>query len=255
MTLNVSKCEMLNLGNIAVNSPFQSKDHVKYLGVLINKQRKLTDHFEMIKQRVRPLVNRVSLISTRRVHPARLIQLFFVIVKSSVDYGSVIFNTQRPTLVKPLEQFCRVMLKKILRLKSTTFNSVMEQLIGNQQVEWHRRWMITAFPSQLCAKKYEWRMLQAQRNFRMKTRKDIAWVHILIASIPKGKEMRCVECDLKTSTTHLIDHTPVHLRRIVQKVMKLRNKDYSLTELMKVPIESLKEVWKLYRKLFNSGKI
>ena len=101
MKLNVNKCEILNLGSKQVTSEFPCKEVIKYLGILINKQRKLKNHFEMIKQKVRPLANRVSLVATNTVHPARLIQLFFVIVKSSVDYGSVIFNTQRPTLMKP----------------------------------------------------------------------------------------------------------------------------------------------------------
>ena len=141
MKLNVNKCELLNLGSKPVISEFPCKNVIKYLGVLINKQRKLKDHFAMIKEKVRPVANRVALIASNRVQPARLIQLFFVIVKSSVDYGSVIFNTQRPTLVEPLEQFCRVILKKILRLKASTFNAVVDQLIGIPQVEWHQRWM------------------------------------------------------------------------------------------------------------------
>ena len=102
MKLNVNKCELLNLGAKTVISEFPCKNVIKYL---INKQKKLKDHFPMIKEKVRPLANRVTLIASNRVQPARLIQLFFVILKSSVDYGSVIFNTQRPTLVEPLEQF------------------------------------------------------------------------------------------------------------------------------------------------------
>ena len=80
-------------------------------------------------------MNRVSLISTNKVPPARLIQLFFVIVKSSIDYGSMIFNTQSQSVLKLMSQFCRVILKKLLRLKSTTFNAVVHQLIGVLEIE------------------------------------------------------------------------------------------------------------------------
>ena len=50
MTFNINKYELLNLGGVNVISEFAPKTQIKYLGVLINKQWKLTDHFEMLKQ-------------------------------------------------------------------------------------------------------------------------------------------------------------------------------------------------------------
>ena len=255
MKLNVGKCELLNLGSKSAISEFPSKEVIKYLGVLINKQRKLKNHFEMLKQKVRPLVNRVSLVSNNRVSPARLIQLFFIIVKSSVDYGSVIFNTQRPTLIKPLEQFCRVTLKKILRLKASSFNAVIDQLIGIPQIEWHRRWMATSLTLQQRRVSFTWNMLQNQRVNRMRLRQQIAWSHLLVASIPKGSGLTCTLCKVKLPTSHLLDHTPVHLRRIVRKVLSWRNKPYSLMELLKLKVDAVKKVWELYRTVFNSGQL
>ena len=250
MKLNVNKCELLNLGSKPVISEFPCKNVIKYLGVLINKQRKLKDHFAMIKEKLCPVANRVTLIASNRVQPVRLIQLFFVIVKSSVDYGSVIFNT----LVEPLEQFCRVILKKILRLKASTFNAVVDQLIGIPQVEWHRRWMGTALTPQERKVSFTWDMLQHQRASRVKLRQQVRWQHILLASTPKGSGMTCTICKVKLPTSHLLDHTPVHLIRVVRKVLKWRNRPYSLMELVKLRPEIVKEIWELYRSIFNSAQ-
>ena len=255
MKLNVSKCELLDLGSIRVICEFESKEVVKYLGVLIKKQGKLKNHFDMLKQRVRPIVNRIVMVASHFIPPTRLIQLFFVVVKSSVDYGSAIFTMQRKSLIEAMERFCRVSLKKILRLKASSFNIVIDQLIGNSQVEWHRRWMsVTMSPSEK-KKSFVWKMLQQQRKGRVQIRKKIWWTHILLASIPKGKGLVCVLCKMQVPTEHIMVHTPSALRRIMRMVLKLRNRPFSLLELLKLDLDRLKEVWQLYRSIFNAGSI
>ena len=52
MKLNISKCELLNRGSVGAVCEFESKKVVKYLGVLINTQGKLKNHFYMFKQRL-----------------------------------------------------------------------------------------------------------------------------------------------------------------------------------------------------------
>ena len=80
-----------------------------------------------------------------------------------------------PASLQQMSQFCRVILKKLLRLKSITFNAVVYQLVGMPEVEWHRRWLQTAFSKEQCVKKYEWAMLQSQRQSRAKLRRLISW--------------------------------------------------------------------------------
>ena len=77
--------------------------------------------------------------------------------------------------------------------------------------------------------------------------------HILLASIPKGKEMKGTVCGFKTSTSHLMVHTPQHLKNTVRMVIRLRNTDFSLSELVKLDAMLLKETWLLYRLIFNTG--
>ena len=105
-------------------------------------------------------------------------------------------------------------------------------------MELHRKWLMTFFNQPQYQKKYEWIMIQAQRKALLW--KPLTWHAILLTSIPNRKNMRCGICDFKTSTAHFIDHPPSHLGRIVRLVIKLRNKDYGVSELLKVGISSRK---------------
>ena len=101
---------------------------------------------------------------------------------------------------------------------------------------------------------FTWDMLQHQRASRVKLRQQVRWQHILLASIQKGSGMTCTICKVKLPTSHLLDHTPVHLIRVVRKVLKWRNRPYSLMELVKLRPEIVKEIWELYRSIFNSAQ-
>ena len=123
MLVNHDKCELLllNKNKDKLVTTYQPRDKIKYLGVTITNKLSLKEHYVNVKKNVNFMCHRLMTISTNKIMPTRLIQLFFVILKSTVDYGSVIFPISKSkTLIEDFAILIRNSFKKCLRLKQST---------------------------------------------------------------------------------------------------------------------------------------
>ena len=95
---------------------------------------------KITRKRVVNATRKISSIASNCKNPTRLIQMFFVIAKSIIDYGSGIHpNIKSSTMRKKLATLIRVNLKRMMRLKQNTPNKVLYEIIGDPECEWKRR--------------------------------------------------------------------------------------------------------------------
>ena len=140
------------------------------------------------------MCHRLMTISTNKIMPTRLIQLFFVILKSTVDYGSVIFPMSKSkTLIEDFARLIRVSFKKCLRLKQSTPNSVIYQIISDPRAEWRRKFLSITLTKEEKIQNVEYIQLQTET----KSRQKLIWESILLSSIPFSQVIKCKICNDK----------------------------------------------------------
>ena len=157
--------------------------------------------------------------SSEKVAPTRMIQLFYVLMKSVIDYGSTIYlQVKAKTTLEKFKCLIRSTFKRTLRLKQSMPNSLVYQIIGEPEIEWYRRRMrITIQPYEVRGN-FTWNMLNNQKG-ETKMRKKLTWVVILIASIPRGLSRKCNLCGSDHRFIHIRTHIDENYRVLLTKLI------------------------------------
>ena len=113
-----------------------------------------------------------------------MIQLFFIILKSAVDYGTSIYTKLKAkTTVEKFAKLIRVNLKKTLRLKQSTPDKVIYELIGRPELEWQRRLKEIEKSKEELKQDEDYINHQILRKERRELRKILTWEANYVASI------------------------------------------------------------------------
>ena len=101
------------------------------------------------------------------------------------------------SLIEDFARLIRVSLKKCLRLKQSTPNSVIYQIISDPRAEWRRKFLSITLTKEEQIQNAEYINLQTERKARQKLRKKLTWESILLSSIPFSQVMKCKICNDK----------------------------------------------------------
>ena len=95
MKINVNKCELMIVNKVNdLNTQYKTVDVIKYLGIRIKRNLTLDDHYDICKKKMEMVIFKIANLATGCSIPSRMVQLFFVILKSVIDYGSIIYKDQ-----------------------------------------------------------------------------------------------------------------------------------------------------------------
>ena len=141
MKINEDKSELMIIkGDKKLTEKYENKSVIKYLGIRISKNVTLDEHLKVCKRKMEMTVYKIANLAKSCMYPTRIIQLFFIILKSVIDYGSSIYTKiKAKTTIEKFAKLVRVHLKKALKLKQSTPDKVVYEMIGKPEEEWNRR--------------------------------------------------------------------------------------------------------------------
>ena len=249
--LNKEKCDVLVINNKKIKTELPQRKEIRYLGLHFNTKLSINKHYNTCKKKIDYICSRITMVSSENVAPTRMIQLFYVLMKSVIDYGSTIYlQIKAKTTLEKFKCLIRSTFKRTLRLKQSTPNSVVYQIIGEPEIEWYRRRMrITIQPDEL-RDNFTWNMLNNQRKERQKMRKKLTWVVILIASIPRGLSRKCKLCGSDHKFIHIRTHIDEVLQSTIDEIDYAIKEENSLSLLILIDKEKMSTIWKIYINMF-----
>ena len=135
--LNKEKCDVLVINNKKIKTELPQRKEIRYLGLHFNTKLSINKHYITCKKKIDYICSRITMVSSsEKVAPTRMIQLFYVLMKSVIDYGSTIYlQVKAKTTVEKFKCLIRSTFKRTLRLKQSTPNSVVYQIIGEPEIE------------------------------------------------------------------------------------------------------------------------
>ncbi len=98
--INPPECR-INLNNISI----QNTQYLKYLGLIIDRKLSWNRHIEKLKMICHRSLNVIKMVAHSRWGGDRKIikNLYTALVLSKLDYGSIIYNSAKPNLLKKLD--------------------------------------------------------------------------------------------------------------------------------------------------------
>ena len=111
------------------------KDSAKFLGVIFDKRLNFASHIDNLKRKCTKAVNLLkALASTKRgAGQETLIHLYRALIRSRIDYGSIVYGSATKAVTKSLG----AMQNEVLRIASETFKSTP---IESLHVLMNHRW-------------------------------------------------------------------------------------------------------------------
>ena len=136
-----------------------------------------------------------------------MIQLFFMILKSVIAYQSVIYTKIKAVTTRDkFAQLVKVNFKRALRLKMSTPDKIVYEIIVDPKKEWSRRVKQVDMTKEEINQDEEWKEMQEERKRRRELRKTMNWEAIYLESIPIGIKRICRNCKVEYKFGHTIEH-------------------------------------------------
>ena len=178
-----------------LKTEYKRVEVIKYLGIRIKKNLTLNEHFNVCKKKMEMVIFKVANLVAGCNCPSRMVQLFFVILKSMIDYGSILYTKiKAKTTTEKFARLIRVNFKRALRLKMSTPDKIVYEIIGDPIQEWNRRAKQVDKSKEELEVDMEWKKMQEDRIERRDLRKLMYWEAIYIVSIPIGITRICRKC-------------------------------------------------------------
>ena len=212
----------------------------------------LDDHYNICKKKMEIMIFKIANLASGCEVPSRMVQLFFVILKSVVDYGSVIYTKIKArTTTEKFARLIRVNFKRALRLKMSTPDKVVYEIIGDPLIEWQRRAKQIEKSKEELMIDGEWIKMQEGRKKRGILRKQMYWEAIYMASVPLGIKRVCRKCREEFNFSHIKLHIGEKQNEIIDELEEvIRGKEAIRKMINMNRKKDIIIMWKIYSKLF-----
>ena len=257
MKINVNKCELMILNNAKdLKTEYKRVEVIKYLGIRIKKNLTLNEHFNVCKKKMEMVIFKVANLAAGCNCPSRMVQLFFVILKSVIDYGSILYTKiKAKTTTEKFARLIRVNFKRALRLKMSTPDKIVYEIIGDPIQEWNRRAKQVDKSKEELEVDMEWKKMQEDRIERRDLRKLMYWEAIYIVSIPIGITRICRKCKGEFKFEHIKRHLEEDKKGMIDGIQEIIREQGSLRKIINMDKKNeIKKIWEVYSKLFVNKK-
>ena len=191
------------------------------------------------------------MVSRQIVKPNRLISLFYVLMKSVLDYGSELYLIQPFKTVRAgIIMLVKKTFKRTLRLKSGALDRVIWQMIGKPEDEWRRK-MLRISDGLDLPNHIEYQGLLMRKKQRRDLRKRLNWVVILVANTPFNAPQKCSKCKKEMRFNHIQDYTSIEEWELMIRIQGVTRLDDSLTKLLEEQQDELVKFWRIYQDIFS----